>query len=301
VIILHHYEMSPFSEKVRLMLGYAELPWQSLLSPEMPPRANVDPLTGGYRRIPVAQLGADIFCDSCLISAELALASGREQLALENCTEDVVAYCRQLETDIFWATVLSIPLAVSIKQLWRTIGVWGTLRFLADRAGMGKQAKMKTPSPAEARQRFEQHLEELESRLTTPFLFGDEPSHADFAAYHTLWFKREVAQLLVAVDRPLIDGWYRRMQLFGHGRRKEIVQEDAFAAARDNSPRAIPASQASDPMIGREVEIGPDDYALDSVRGTLVGSSVDRWILARQTDQFGLLHVHFPRKGFEIR
>jgi hypothetical protein len=54
-------------------------------------------------------------------------------------------------------------------------------------------------------------------------------------------------------------------------------------------------------MIGREVEICPDDYALDPVRGTLVGSSVDRWILARQTDQFGLLHVHFPRKGFEIR
>ena len=47
--ILHHYEDSPYAEKIRLMFGHAGMAWQSVLSPSMPPRPNLDPLTGGYR------------------------------------------------------------------------------------------------------------------------------------------------------------------------------------------------------------------------------------------------------------
>uniref|UniRef100_UPI00338E51DC glutathione S-transferase N-terminal domain-containing protein n=1 Tax=uncultured Spongiibacter sp. TaxID=870896 RepID=UPI00338E51DC len=71
--ILHHYDRSPYAEKVRLMFGVTNSEWQSLLSPPWPPRPNVDPLAGGYRRIPVAQCGADIFCDSAVIAEEVAL------------------------------------------------------------------------------------------------------------------------------------------------------------------------------------------------------------------------------------
>ena len=60
--VLHHYEASPYAEKIRLMFGYTGLRWHSVISPPMPPRPNLDPLTGGYRRIPVAQKGADLFC-----------------------------------------------------------------------------------------------------------------------------------------------------------------------------------------------------------------------------------------------
>ena len=37
-LILHHYPMSPFSEKIRAMLGYADVSWQSCITREMPPR-----------------------------------------------------------------------------------------------------------------------------------------------------------------------------------------------------------------------------------------------------------------------
>ncbi|MEQ9465562.1 MAG: hypothetical protein RJQ10_18015 [Haliea sp.] len=37
-LILHHYAMSPFAQKIRSMLGYAGLPWQSAIAREMPPR-----------------------------------------------------------------------------------------------------------------------------------------------------------------------------------------------------------------------------------------------------------------------
>lgn len=60
-LILHHYDASPYAEKIRLMFGLTGTRWQSLIAPVQPPRPSVDPLTGGYRRIPVAQIGADIF------------------------------------------------------------------------------------------------------------------------------------------------------------------------------------------------------------------------------------------------
>ena len=70
-IILHHYDTSPFSEKVRLMLGIKALAWRSVIQPVIMPKPDLIPLTGGYRRIPVMQIGADIYCDSQVILAEL--------------------------------------------------------------------------------------------------------------------------------------------------------------------------------------------------------------------------------------
>ena len=63
-IILHHYAFSPYAEKVRLALGIKGLDWGSVEAAMMPPRPLLDPLTGGYRRIPVMQVGADIYCDT---------------------------------------------------------------------------------------------------------------------------------------------------------------------------------------------------------------------------------------------
>ena len=66
-IILHHYPTSPFSEKVRLVLGYKNLSWQSVVIPMIMPKPDVVALTGGYRKTPFMQIGADIYCDSALI------------------------------------------------------------------------------------------------------------------------------------------------------------------------------------------------------------------------------------------
>ena len=80
--ILYHYAMSPFSEKVRAMLGYAGLSWQSVIVREMPPRPMLSALAGGYRKVPVAQSGADVFCDSRAIADEIARLSGKPELSL---------------------------------------------------------------------------------------------------------------------------------------------------------------------------------------------------------------------------
>ena len=70
-IILHHYPTSPFSEKVRLILGYKNIPWQSVMIPRIMPKPDVVALTGGYRRTPFMQIGADIYCDTALVCDEL--------------------------------------------------------------------------------------------------------------------------------------------------------------------------------------------------------------------------------------
>src|SRR5262245_44870368 len=68
-IILHHYETSPYSEKVRLGLGLKGLAWGSVEIPVIMPKPDLTALTGGYRKTPVLQIGADIYCDSQLIMA----------------------------------------------------------------------------------------------------------------------------------------------------------------------------------------------------------------------------------------
>src|ERR1700760_425866 len=70
-IILHHYDTSPFSEKVRVMLGIKGLSWRSVIQPVIMPKPELIPLTGGYRRIPVLQIGADVYCDTQVILTEI--------------------------------------------------------------------------------------------------------------------------------------------------------------------------------------------------------------------------------------
>ena len=70
-LILHHYDFSPFSEKIRLIFGLKDLAWRSVIIPSVMPKPDLIPLTGGYRHTPVLQIGADIFCDTRLIAREL--------------------------------------------------------------------------------------------------------------------------------------------------------------------------------------------------------------------------------------
>ena len=49
IIILHHYDTSPYSEKVRLGLGLKGLAWASVEIPVIMPKPDLTALTGGYR------------------------------------------------------------------------------------------------------------------------------------------------------------------------------------------------------------------------------------------------------------
>jgi hypothetical protein len=59
-LIFHHYDNSPFSEKIRLVFGHKRLAWRSVIQPNVMPKPHLVPLTGGYRKIPVLQIGAEV-------------------------------------------------------------------------------------------------------------------------------------------------------------------------------------------------------------------------------------------------
>ncbi len=70
-VILHHFDQSPFSEKIRVVFGLKNIAWTSVRISRIMPRPDLMPMTGGYRRTPVLQIGADIYCDTQVILREL--------------------------------------------------------------------------------------------------------------------------------------------------------------------------------------------------------------------------------------
>ncbi|MGB2248286.1 MAG: glutathione S-transferase C-terminal domain-containing protein [Alcanivorax sediminis] len=300
--ILHHYPLSPFSEKVRAMLGYAGLDWQSVIVKEMPPRPLLAPLAGGYRKIPVAQIGADVFCDTRTISREIARLSNKPELVMENCPEEVQQFVREVDLDIFLACVITAGNLTLLRKLLKESSIMDLGRLLWDRIRMGSKAKVKAQSPREMKRMVRAHLDRLETMLADqPFLFGDSPNAGDFSAYHSLWFQRDLANQRVVQDYPNVNAWMDRLQGFGQGHSTTISADDALDVARSNNPRTLPVSDDDGDLIGQCVSITPDDYGLEPVTGTLVASNASGWIVVRQDPAVGQVANHFPREGFRLR
>ncbi|TXS90752.1 glutathione S-transferase family protein [Parahaliea maris] len=299
-LILHHYEISPFSAKIRAMLGYCDLPWQSARTAPLPPRPGVDTLTGGYRRIPAAQLGADVFCDSRLIGEEVAAMAGRPELSLAQADDAQRELATRAELEVFFACVSK---AAGWPLLRRVIADYGPVtlfRTLRDRAGMTRsmnEPRLQKRGPGGD---VNGYLDDLEALLVADFLFGDQPTIADFAAWHCLWFATEVGGRNLAARLPRVQAWMQTVAAFETVPTEELSADQVLAIAGSCEPRELPADIGEDDLLGKPVTIGPADYATDTVTGILVASQPDRFILRRDTLTTGTVHVHFPRERFAV-
>jgi len=298
--ILYHYAMSPFSEKVRAMLGYAGLSWQSVIVREMPPRPMLSALAGGYRKVPVAQSGADVFCDSRAIADEIARLSGKPELSLANQSQEVIDFVRTTDLEVFLACVIAASDGRMLRKLIRDTSLLNTLRFLKDRITMGSKSRVKAVRGPQAKAKVMAHIETMESMLAKDFLFGDTPCIADFSAYHGLWFVCDLAGKPWLRDTPKVAAWLERMKAFGHGKPSEITADQALDIARNETPRAIESSGGNE-LTGKNVEVAPDDYGRDPVAGRLVFSDGQTLILERSHARVGQVHVHFPKQGYAIK
>jgi glutathione S-transferase len=299
--ILHHYEMSPYAEKIRLMFGLTRSHWCSSLTSVQPPRPGVDPLAGGYRRIPVAQLGADIFCDTALIAREVAEATHTPSLDPATLDQASLALVRQAEQDAFFAAIGAVSPIRLMTMMLKTFGPIGMYRFAKDRAGMMKGGTVRPPKGEEAKARIQALLDNLEQCLSQqPWVAGEEASVADFATYHPLWLHVMCSRKPLDAG-PKVRDWYQRVTAIGHGNREEISADDAFDIARAAAPRDLPEGADTDTqLLGKSVNVTPSDYALVPVTGTLVAYREDRIVVARDTREFGLVHNHFPRAGYAV-
>ena len=100
-IILHHYDFSNYAETARLALGYKGLAWRSVIIPPVAPKPMLTPLTGGYRRTPVLQIGADVYCDTRLILRVLERRYPSPPIIPEGLTAEAAMIAFWAENQLF--------------------------------------------------------------------------------------------------------------------------------------------------------------------------------------------------------
>ena len=302
-LILHHYGGSPFAEKARLMLGYKGLAWKSVQIPVIMPKPDLTALTGGYRRTPVLQIGADIYCDTSLIARVL------ERLAPQPTLFPAAAplaplLAQWIDFTLFWAVIVHTMQPAGMANIFQGVPPEVVKAFGADRAPFS--AGLRRPTPGDATATLHNAFDAFEAQLSDGrrCLFGELPCIADFSLAHNGWYVRrggaEVAQVIES--RPLLNAWLDRMLAIGHGSAERLKSTDALNAAAQAAGRA-PASVMPDLGFdaGQSVTVAANDYGMDTVAGTLVGLDYNEVVLSRHDDRAGQVHVHFPRRGFQIK
>jgi glutathione S-transferase len=306
-LILHHYDASPFAEKARLMLGFKQLSWRSVDIPRIMPKPDLVALTGGYRKTPVLQVGADIYCDTALIARRLDAEKATPALFPEGREFVAASFAQWVDSQIFQHAVSLVFQPESVAVRFGKLPPEAVKAFVADRAGLFSGGSA-TRVPVEVAKhnwpslmgRVEQQL----ARETGDFLFG-EPSIADFSLAHCLWFLKGTPVTAPLVDAyPNVSAWLGRVLGFGHGASSALSAEDAIAIARAATPAALPDEPFVEPnglTVGQRVQIAATDYGVDPVEGELVFAGAEELILRREDDRAGTVHVHFPRLGFAIK
>jgi glutathione S-transferase len=301
-IILHHYPTSPYAEKIRLALGLKQLAWRSVIIPMIMPKPDLMPLTGGYRKTPVMQIGADIFCDTQCIVRELERRSPEPSLYRGTDAGTANAFA-------FWSERNMFQPAVAVAFANRSDDL--PPGFMEDRSKMaGREVtveRMKAVAPIMIDQ-LRAQLDWYEAMLGDgrPFLLGTHATLADLGAYHPCWFMRRNTPTAVAplTEFPRVLEWMERVRSIGHGQRSDMTSQEALAVAKSAQPQTPSARDGNDPLgrkIGDVVDVIPDDTGRDSVRGELVSSSREEIVIRRVDEQVGEVHVHFPRAGFVVK
>lgn len=302
-IILHHYPTSPFAEKIRLILGAKKLDWQSVHIPMVMPKPDVIALTGGYRRTPVLQIGADIYCDTALICDVLEHLA--PQPALYPASQKGLArvLAQWADTTLFQAAMaynFQPKGALSIFPDPEQLKIFGQ-----DRAAMRNNAP-RFPAP-DATAAYKSYLRRIANMLEgQPYLLGASPCIADFAVYHPLWFSRTrmpvMADILDAT--PEVLAWMDRMAAIGHGTSVKMRAEAALQVAHAATPLALVQEAFQDEhgiALGSEVVVTAESFGLEPTAGELVAATRTRYTLKRTDERAGTVHVHFPRIGFILK
>lgn len=289
------------------MLGFKGLAWKSVTIPAIMPKPDVLALTGGYRRTPFLQVGADVYCDTTLISRTLEDLAPAPTLYPYGDSLAVEAIQHLADGVLF---NVAVPIAfqpAALNIFFPDADAAFFEKFRADRGAMRKGGTVRRGPLAECKANYAHFAERIETQLHggRAFLLGSSPCVADFALYHVLWALDRVpaTRALLAAQKKTAQ-WLQRMKAFGHGKPKELSSLKAIEEAKYSTPAKVAHAVATETdgiAIGEPCEVLPVDYALDAVAGELVSCSSDEIIVRRSDPRAGTVHVHFPRFGFQLR
>jgi glutathione S-transferase len=305
-IILHNYPQSPVAEKVRVAFGLKGLAWSDVEIPRLPPKPMLTALTGGYRRTPVMQIGADIFCDSQCILREVDRRFPEKPFMP---TADAgLLWCLSRWTDgaLFDLAVKIVLGAAGDKLDPEFAKDRGQLYLGNDWVAGLKAANAQLPHLVS---QLRAPLSWLDSMLSDdrPFLTGDQPSALDAQVYHVVWFVRGRWEGGAAAlgEFEHLCRWEAAIKAIGHGQVSPLTPEEAIKVAAAATPQTEEAVHGMEPQgltCGMTVSVCPDVPSNEqAVQGRLRFASADTFAIDRHSDETGsVVCVHFPRSGYRV-
>ena len=304
-IILHNYPQSPVAEKVRKVMGIKDLTWHDVEIPRMPPKPLLTPLTGGYRRTPVMQIGADIYCDSQCIIREL---NRRYPSTNESVIENAgLMWCLSRWTDgELFSSAVKLVLGAAGADLDEEFAKdRGQLYFGEDWAERLKQANSEMPHlVAQLRGPFSWLNDYLSDGRQ--FILGNEAAGIDAQFYCIVWFLRgrwDGGPSLLS-EFPHLERWENNVKDIGHGSSSPLSAEEALAIGLNSEFTTVSEVVDNDPQglkAGMKVSIAPDMESGEQLVEGIVRSVNAETISIEQTnDEVGTVCVHFPRIGYRV-
>lgn len=304
-IVFHNYPQSPVAEKVRVAFGIKNLTWRDVEIPRIPPKPMLTALTGGYRRTPVMQIGADIYCDSqCIIRA---LERRQPTPSFMPTSEAGLMWClsRYTDGDMF---------SLAVRLVLGSAGDDLPADFAEDRGRLYLGEDW-----AEGLKRANAQLPHLVAQMRAPlswvnaqlsdgrtFLLGSDPAAIDAQMYHTIWFIRGrwSGGPAMLSEFPDLVRWEDNVRAIGHGTSSAMDGAEAIARAKMLEPASDVGVAPHDPQdlqVGTAVTVTPDlDGGEQPVDGKVRYADADTISIERTSDAVGTVCVHFPRAGYRV-
>jgi glutathione S-transferase len=302
-LILHHYWPSPFAHKIRLALGLSGVAWRSVEIPRVPPKPLLMPLTAGYRRTPVLQSGADVYCDTQNIVRALTAITDNQQLLPTNLSGKILAF-----TDWADGAVFNLAARVVLTSALDT----APPEFIQDRGGLyfgpnWTPEGLKSQLPGVILQ-LAAHLNSIDSGLSSQGGFmSNDLSYADVTIAYLAWFIRgrwdqgpEFLQQFANIERIEREVHEAVREVY-----EDLSAEDALKIAvksESRSPSGVTKQCGVTLRQGMQVAIKPQAETSDPpVVGRLRYLDRVRVSIDHHAPEVGDVVVHLPVAGYQIQ
>ena len=304
-VIFHAYSQSPVAEKIRVIFGMKEIAWRNVEIPRLPPKPMLITLTGGYRRTPVMQIGADIYCDSQCIIREIERRFPSPTVM--PTSDQGLMWCLSRWTDgaLFDQTVRHILGAAGEQLDSKFAEDRGRLYLGEDWALALKQANADLPHLVS---QVRAPLSWLNAQMSDgrAFFLGPQPAAIDAQFYHLVWFLRgrwAGGPSFLSEFKDLVR-WEANVKDIGHGTCTDMNPQEAISRAKTMEPTADTGLAPNEPLgfsVGQKVTVQPDvNGGEQPVGGTLHYADAETVIIKRSAADVGHVCVHFPRSGYRI-
>ncbi|WP_166425631.1 glutathione S-transferase family protein [Paraglaciecola sp. 20A4] len=304
--ILHHYDASPFAEKIRILLGYKNVRYNVVNIPIIMPKPDLVALTGGYRKTPVLQQNKHIYCDTRLMARVIDEQFSTQSIFPKELSLTSNILAQWADQHLFSVAAALAFSPAGFEAFRQRVPEKFVAAFVDDRAKMREGGTGLSMDANTALQLIPIYLQQFEQQLSNagPYVCGEHISIADFSIYHCLWFINNNAGVSPLLEGyPNLKQWFDMIKAIGHGSQTHIDATAAIDIARLAQKDVFSKDNflvINGFTFGDPVEIVPNDYGISPVIGELVVSKTDEVAIKRVDEIAGEVYVHFPRVGYKI-